>query len=152
MKTYINIFKALADKTRLRIIWILSKADTELCVCELTDALAESQYNVSRHLKELKIAGVIQDAKHGRWNFYALAQPTDEFRRCIVQAVSVISEDLLALDYERLQQRLALREDGTCVVGLHSEAWRAISLRNADTNPDKENDYVCGKSDLNGKD
>ncbi|MEO0074754.1 MAG: metalloregulator ArsR/SmtB family transcription factor, partial [candidate division WOR-3 bacterium] len=50
----LDMLKALSDQTRLRIFWVLQKAATELCVCELIDILDQTQYNVSRHLKILK--------------------------------------------------------------------------------------------------
>jgi ArsR family transcriptional regulator len=127
MDEYVNICKALADKTRLRIIWLLKKAEAGLCVCEITDALNESQYNISRHLKELKIAGLIQDHKQGRWNFYALASAASQFQQLILQAIATLSDEILDLDYARLQQRLALRENEACVVGVNSDTWRTIS-------------------------
>jgi len=44
----------------------------ELCVCELTEALDELQPKVSRHLKQLRQAGLVQDRRQGQWIFYRL--------------------------------------------------------------------------------
>lgn len=66
-----NIFKALADETRLRIYSLLTKA--ELCVCELEDILGLSQSLVSNHLAVLRRAGLVtarRDAEDARWIFY----------------------------------------------------------------------------------
>ena len=73
MEQYTEIFKALSDETRLRIIRLLIAAGRELCCCEITDSLGESQYNISRHLKVLKNAALIKDRKEGRWVYFHIA-------------------------------------------------------------------------------
>lgn len=124
MEKFTNIFKALSDKTRLRIIWLLSKASSPLCVCEIMDSLAESQYNVSRHLKVLKGAGLVKESKDGRWVYYSLQGLEDPFRELILKAISGLSEESLSPCYERLKMRLSLRKNGRCVVGMNSEKWQ----------------------------
>lgn len=69
--TPIDLFKLLADETRLTTL-LLIHAEGELCVCELTCALAESQPKVSRHLALLRNAGVLHDRKQGQWVYYRL--------------------------------------------------------------------------------
>ena len=64
-------FKALADKTRLRILAILSYG--ERCVCELVAILAMSQPSISQHLRKLRLAGFIKERKTAQWVYYALA-------------------------------------------------------------------------------
>ncbi len=66
MDKYIRYFRALADRTRLRIIYLLVRADKELCICEIEKCLNIAQYNVSRHARELKIAGLIKEKKTGK--------------------------------------------------------------------------------------
>ena len=61
MQEYLEKFKALSDETRLRIVHLLIEKNTPLCVCEFTDALEVPQYNISRHLKILKLAKLIED-------------------------------------------------------------------------------------------
>ncbi|MFQ5835459.1 MAG: ArsR/SmtB family transcription factor [bacterium] len=73
MEGYTEIFKALSDETRLRIVHLLIAAGKELCCCEITDSLEESQYNISRHLKILKNAALIKDRKEGRWVYFNIA-------------------------------------------------------------------------------
>jgi ArsR family transcriptional regulator len=117
MEEFTTILSALSDKTRLKIIWLLEKVDPELCVCEVIDALEESQYNISRHLKVLKNAGLLRTKKVGRWVFYCLINPPNQFRKFIYQAVLALPEEMLILEEERLRKRLTLRENGKCVVG-----------------------------------
>lgn len=118
MEEFTTIFSALSDKTRLKIMWLLEKVEPELCVCEIFDALEESQYNVSRHLKALKNAGLLRTKKVGRWVFYCLIDPPNPFRELIHQAILALPAEMLALEEERLRKRLALRENGKCVVGI----------------------------------
>ena len=65
-----KIFNALADPIRLEIIDFLRNG--EKCVCEITPHLNLAQPLVSRHLRILKNAGLIQRRKEGTWHFYSL--------------------------------------------------------------------------------
>jgi len=71
----VNVFKALGDENRLRIMNLLIKSS--LCVCELETMLDMSQSNVSRHLSKLKSAALISSFKEQQWVYY---QISDEFR------------------------------------------------------------------------
>ena len=73
--SFIEIMKAMSDLTRLRIFWVLHRANTELCVCEIINSIEENQYNVSRHLKILKYAGLVKERKQGRFVYYSLSKP-----------------------------------------------------------------------------
>ena len=66
----LEIFKAMADENRLRIINILM--NYELCVCELEVILNMTQSNVSRHLAKLKNGGIISSTKYAQWIHYKL--------------------------------------------------------------------------------
>lgn len=67
----IEIFKALGDENRLRILNILMAY--ELCVCELEVLLEMTQSNVSRHLGKLKSNGLITASKDAQWVHYKLS-------------------------------------------------------------------------------
>ena len=66
-----QLFKALSDPTRLRCLFLLLKED-ELCVCELTHALALPQPKISHHLANLRKSGLVNDRKEGLWIYYRL--------------------------------------------------------------------------------
>ena len=66
-----DFFKALADPTRLRVLMLLAR-EGELCVCELTHALAEIQPKISRHLGLLRTAGLVLDRREGQWIHYRI--------------------------------------------------------------------------------
>ncbi len=78
MKETIQILKALADETRLRIVNILSVK--EFCVCEIQEILSMSEPRISRHLRILKTAGLVSSKEEGRWVFYTL-QPDPKLER-----------------------------------------------------------------------
>ncbi len=67
----VKIFKALSDTNRLKIIKLLKEG--ELCACELTVALSNSQSTVSHHLSVLKNAGMIKERKEGKWSYFRLS-------------------------------------------------------------------------------
>lgn len=63
-------FHALSDETRVRVLELL--ACGERCVCELQDAVDAAQSRLSFHLKVLREAGLVNDRKQGRWNYYSI--------------------------------------------------------------------------------
>lgn len=65
-----DIFKALGDENRLRIIYLLSKG--KLCVCDIETILMMTQSNVSRHLNKLKNVGIISSEKKSQWVYYSI--------------------------------------------------------------------------------
>ena len=71
-----QLFRALADETRLKIVKMLS--EKEMCVEELMAALGLAQATMSHHLHVLKEAGLVQAEKRGRNVYYSLAQPLAE--------------------------------------------------------------------------
>ncbi len=67
----IEFFKLLSDDTRLYCLLLITQ-ENELCVCELTAALGQSQPKISRHLAMLRSAKVLLDRRQGQWVFYRL--------------------------------------------------------------------------------
>jgi ArsR family transcriptional regulator len=66
----VELFKALAEETRLRILNLLY--ERELCVCDVMAVLDISQSKASRHLIALKRAGVAKDRREAQWMHYSL--------------------------------------------------------------------------------
>lgn len=66
-----SLFKALSDSTRLRCLALLVEHQ-ELCVCELTHALALPQPKISHHLGTLRKAELVSDRKEGLWIYYRI--------------------------------------------------------------------------------
>lgn len=65
--------KAIADPARLRLVsMVAAHADSEACVCDLTEPLGLSQGTVSHHLKILVDAGILSRDRRGTWAFYRI--------------------------------------------------------------------------------
>lgn len=109
--------QALVDPTRVRIIAALRRG--ELCVCELVDALEISQSTLSGHLHVLRRTGMVTIKKEGRWIYYSLAERKTALIEGIFSHIPPDGEDdpRLRLDSERIARRLAIRENGRCVLG-----------------------------------
>ena len=73
LKTKAELFKALSEPTRIKILYLLQ--DGELCACEIILALNKPQSTVSHHLNVLKTAGFIDGRKDGLWIHYQLSDP-----------------------------------------------------------------------------
>lgn len=118
MDDLINKIKALSDKTRLRIMLVLIQAKRELCICEIMDTLSIPQYNVSRHARELRMAGLVRERKEGRFVLYELCAPKGASHEFLLKAIESFDKNVLAEDNKRLKKRLALRVNGKCVIGI----------------------------------
>ena len=112
MEKITNIFRALSDKTRIRILYLLLNVKKELCICEIMDSLKLAQYNVSKHIRELKLVGIVKERKEGRFVFYSMVNPKTGFVRNLLKTVKSIPEDDFVNDNLRLKKRLSLRKNG----------------------------------------
>ncbi|MDI5893233.1 metalloregulator ArsR/SmtB family transcription factor [Halomonas sp. LR5S13] len=97
-----RLFKCLGDDTRLTLT-LLIRCEEELCVCEMTHALEESQPKVSRHLAQLRNCGLLSDRREGQWVYYRLASALPDWIENVLKAAQQGHADRLAL----LQHRLA---------------------------------------------
>jgi len=82
-----NLFKALADPYRLRIIATLNRSKYAVCVCDFTCAFPLKQPAVSHHLCVLRDAGLVTCERRGTWVYYKLA---DDFGHRIETALETI--------------------------------------------------------------
>jgi ArsR family transcriptional regulator, arsenate/arsenite/antimonite-responsive transcriptional repressor len=69
------LFKALADRTRLRLMNLIG--DQELCVCFFVEVLQTNQPKISRHLAYLRRAGMVAARRDGKWIHYRIVEPPD---------------------------------------------------------------------------
>lgn len=87
--TTLDVLKALADSTRLRILNLLLASD-ELCACEIEAVLDLNQSNASRHLTRLRQVGLLTAERRGHWVHFAIApshgQPDDLVARAVASA------------------------------------------------------------------
>ena len=106
-----RLFRALGDRTRLRIINLLARRS--LCVCDIQRILGQPQPSVSRHLALLKSAGLIGDRRDGMRTFYALTTWGGPLARGVLSAMRghlAVEGDYLR-DLEELER---LRARGDC--------------------------------------
>jgi len=113
MKKTAQLFKALCDETRLRILALLTHG--ELCVCDLMATLDLPQSTVSRHLAYLRNAGLVEDRRQGVWMYYHLTTPSSE----LGDVVASLPERLATLesgqrDQELLRDHLARKTTTVC--------------------------------------
>src|ERR1700742_5227548 len=77
------LFKALADRTRLRLLNLMGAG--EVCVCYFVEVLGMNQPKISRHLAYLRRAGVVAARRQGRWMHYRLLAPSDAVASAILR-------------------------------------------------------------------
>lgn len=108
----LHVFRAIGEETRLRIMALLLRG--ELTVTEITQILGQSQPRVSRHLKILTEAGLVDKFREGSWMFYRAGAPALEPTDAIIGAVRAInksSDRVIARDGERFAQSRQARAD-----------------------------------------
>jgi ArsR family transcriptional regulator, arsenate/arsenite/antimonite-responsive transcriptional repressor len=102
MQRAIEVFKALGDETRLRILNLL--VEREVCVCDIVDILKLGQSKVSRHLTVLRHAGLVDCRRDGMWVFYRLAVARDGLHSQIRDWLTAMRHQIT--DCQRDLQRL----------------------------------------------
>jgi ArsR family transcriptional regulator len=113
MRQTAEVFKALGDPVRLRIVRLL--LERELCVCELMQALEMPQYRVSRHLAVLRRAGLVQDRRRGPWVHYSLPPGHDGLRDSLLTGLRLALEAEPAVRQDL--RRLRAGRPAVCVEG-----------------------------------
>ncbi len=91
------LFRALADRTRLRLLNLMS--DGELCVCYLVDVLETNQPKISRHLAYLRRAGIVSARREGKWMHYRILTPHAPY------AAQVLADTQAWLSQDKEMQR-----------------------------------------------
>src|SRR5271168_1287762 len=118
--------RAVAETTRLRLLLLCGQG--ELTVTELTDILGQSQPRVSRHLKLLCEAGLLDRFREGNWVFYRLAQsgPAGALARQLVAACDD-ADPTIALDLQRLNAIKRQRADlASAYFRENADQWHRI--------------------------
>lgn len=108
----VYLFKALADESRLRVLWMLE--ERLLCVCEIQEALGLAQSTVSRHLMLLEEAGFVVSEKAGPWKNFRLnpsPPPAVQGFLAVVRLAARTEPEALAL---RERVRTICRENLCC--------------------------------------
>ncbi len=98
------LFKALADRTRLRILNLIG--GDEICVCFFVEVLNINQPKISRHLAYLRRAKVVSARREGKWMHYRIVEPPDPHAATIFREVraSLTNDAEMNRDRARLNQ------------------------------------------------
>src|SRR6201995_2071005 len=118
--------KAAGEATQLRILALLAEA--ELTVSDLTEILRQSQPRISRHLKLLAEAALIERAREGSWAFFRLGERggKTEFAHALIARLDP-ADAVIARDRERLSAVPAARAAaGKDYFGRHAAEWDRI--------------------------
>jgi ArsR family transcriptional regulator, arsenate/arsenite/antimonite-responsive transcriptional repressor len=95
-------FRALADRTRLRLLNLMGK--DEVCVCFFVEILKTNQPKISRHLAYLRRAGIVGARREGQWMHYRIVEPADaDAARVLTEVMSWLVTDV---EMQRDRQRL----------------------------------------------
>lgn len=131
MRDLANLFRALGDANRLRILNIL--AHQHMCVCDLQTVLGFSQSLISRHLAYLRHAGLVQDRRGGNWVCYSptfdgpYGPALESFLREILPRAPSLQADL-----KKLRQCARLGQLKHCAVPEETEERRTSKVMSAD--------------------
>ncbi len=120
MRELEQLFKGLADQTRLRILNLLIHG--ELCVCDIQYVLESSQANVSRHLTYLRNSDLVLDRRDGVRMYYRLAQPSEGIHKHLFGFLreAFHSSEILQQDSRKLKKAI---ENGSCT----ASEWKPYS-------------------------
>ena len=115
MKATAQLFKALGDETRLRIITLLISG-LELCVCDIMAVLELPQSTVSRHLAYLRNTGLVDDRRQGIWMYYRISQEATDHTSDLfgLLAQMLLGQDQAVEDLRRLEEHLITKESSPC--------------------------------------
>jgi ArsR family transcriptional regulator len=101
------LFRGFADPTRIRILNLLVAG--ELCVCDLVEVLAVPQSTVSRHLRYLHRAGLVEVSREWKFAHYRLADPRLSVHRTLLGCVRTCFRGIDQLDRERARAEAKAR-------------------------------------------
>jgi DNA-binding transcriptional ArsR family regulator len=117
MDETVAIAKALADRTRLRVLMALTVG--ELCVCQIVELCSLAPSTISKHLQLLSHAGLIASRKDGRWIYYRLTgkRAPENVRGALKWVRECFSDDaVISADRKKLKQITAKDREALCRV------------------------------------
>jgi ArsR family transcriptional regulator len=136
-----NLYMALADRTRLRILNLLR--DGEVCVADFTEVLGDSQPKISRHLAYLRNAGIVDTRRDGKWIHYCISWPDDQYVQSVIDAAlnSLSIREVCVADTERYRRSFTpTRLNDHPAESRKDNAYAATYMTNDDSS-DKQTNY-----------
>ena len=107
-KDLVQVFKLLADETRLKILFLLGQ-EKELHVSALCERLGQSQPAVSHHLALLRVAGLIEPRRDGKHNFYSIQQ--NKFHTIMGELFTTFADESNSSEFRF--ENFIFRQDGS---------------------------------------
>lgn len=150
MEEAVDVLKAIGEPTRMRLLILLSKGD--LTVSDLTDILGQSQPRISRHLKLLADAGLIERYQEGAWAYFRSIKDgrNASLLRNIIDAVT-LDDKILSHDHERLVSvKDARATKAQEYFSLNAESWEEIRKHHVpEERVEKELCNIIGSAPIN---
>lgn len=105
-----KLFRVLADRTRLRLLNLMS--GQEICVCYLVEVLKATQPKISRHLAYLRNSGIVAARREGRWMHYRIVLPSDPAAARLLEEVQrrLAEDGAMQHDRARLVKACSMRQ------------------------------------------
>ncbi|AXX93458.1 transcriptional regulator [Malaciobacter molluscorum LMG 25693] len=97
MDIFLKTVSSLNDETRVKILKFIN-IHGSCCVCDLENSFEMIQSRLSRHLKILKEAGFLRVERQGRWAYYSIRNPLDEFRMSCIKEIMFLDINLPTLN------------------------------------------------------
>ena len=85
-----QLFKALSDPARVKIVNLLARSEEPVCACEFMPGLGLTQATVSHHLKKLTEAGLLEREQRGKWAYFSLNSEVVAQLASLVQIPEVV--------------------------------------------------------------
>lgn len=105
----VTLFKCLSDLSRLKLLLLIDQVE-EACVCDLMSAMMLDQPRTSRHLRDLRQCGVVQDQRRGKWVYYRIHPDLPAWVLTIMRTTAQAHPDLLRDERAALQSASADRD------------------------------------------
>ncbi len=93
MDIFLQTIGSINDETRIKILRFID-INGEVCVCDIENSFDMIQSRISRHLKILKDGGFLKVDRKGRWAYYSIRSPLDNFRQSILVEISYLMLDI----------------------------------------------------------
>lgn len=132
MEAIEQVFRALSDPTRLRVVNLLRTG--EMCVGDLVEVLDVSQPLASRHLAYLRRVGLVIARREGLWVFYSLFEPSNEMQRSLLETLETCALGTPSLRQDS-RRAARLRQVGGCCPELTKAGGRSCGTRKAKGKP-----------------
>jgi ArsR family transcriptional regulator len=107
-----ELFRALGEPTRLRLMLLLREGD--VCVCHLVSTLEQSQPLISKHLAALRRAGLVSSRKDGLWRHYSLAEPGSAAHAKLLALLDEIAREHPEAESDRKRLERVLKAARCC--------------------------------------